>query len=181
MYADPTELTRLTKCSLEDAQLFIELASNAVDEYVGHSLKKGPESRVIRSEDSRTLWVVPAGWPLLELTVTVGDKELADGIDYRVRADGALRRLTASWWGEVEVSYTTGFDEYSTEWQTAKRIVLEIAARAMANPQLLDSINVAGANPSFVARDGQHVLPQFALSLLQRQALDPLRWRRRLA
>lgn len=181
-YATTAELTNLADCEPDSAELMVKLASSTVDAYLRHSLGETDESQVLAASGERTLWVVPAGWPLSAVSVALGDDALTEGEDFRVRADGALWRLDGKRWDtEAEVSYTTGFAEGSAELLTAKRVTLELAARAVANPQLLDSLSVDGAAPSFVVRDGQGVLPQFTLSAVQRQDLDPLRWRRRMA
>lgn len=181
-YAAPDDLKALTQCDHENAALVLDLASSTVDAVVQHDLNEGKESAILRPSGGRTLWVVPAGWPLEIVSLVEGDDTLADGEDFRVRADGSLRRLGGDeWTGEVEVTYMTGFAVDSVELLTAKRITLEVAARAVANPQLLDTISIDGTSPSFVVRDGQGVLPQLTLSAAQRADLQRFRWRRRLA
>lgn len=181
-YATAAELQSLTGCEHANADLVLDLASSAVDSHVGHTLTSAQEGVVLAPSGPHILWVVPAGWPLTVSSVVEDDVTLTEGEDFRVRADGALRRLGDEVWGEaVEVTYETGFGVDSPELLTAKRIVLELAARAVANPQMLDTISVEDASPSFVVRDGQGVLPQLTLSAAQRADLRPLIWRRRLA
>ncbi|OSM43465.1 hypothetical protein [Nesterenkonia sp. PF2B19] len=181
-YATPDELKSLTGCEHENAELVLQLASSTIDAYVRHSLTEAEVEEVLPGSGRPVLWVVPPGWPLDVATVVEGDAEAFEGEDFRVRADGALRRLDGEVWDEdVEITYTTGFEEDSAELLTAKRITLELAARAVANPQLLDSLGFDSTSPSFVVREGQNVLPQLTLSGLQREDLRPLIWRRRLA
>lgn len=181
-YADPAELEKLTQCESETAKLALQLATNAVDSYLRRSLEVSEDSKVLPASGDRALYVVPAGWPLKVESVTVDDATLTEGEDFRVRADGVLWRLAGRRWNrDVEITYQTGFKGDAPELLTAKRIVLELASRAVANPQLLDSLTLDGTSPNFVVREGQNTLPQFALSALQRASLDPMRWRRRLA
>lgn len=181
-YAAPDDLKSLTGCDHDNASLVLDLASSAIDSYVRHDLNEAEESVVLHPSGGRLLWVVPAGWPLKVSSVVEGDVTLTEGKDFRVRADGAVKRLDdETWTDEVEVTYTTGFAADSIELLTAKRICLEVAARAVANPQWLDSITVDGTSPSFMTREGQDALPQVTLTGMQRADLRPLIWRRRLA
>lgn len=182
-YATPAELGAFVQeGQAEDtALLLLELASNEVDRRVRRPLAEASESQVLAGTGRRTVPVVAPGWPLAVASVVVGDDTLTEGEDFRVRADGSLWRLGGRTWdkgSEIEVSYTTGFDSESSWMLTAKRITLEVASRAAANPQLLASFAVDGASPGFVVKDGSRVLPQLTLTATQRQDLDPIRWRR---
>lgn len=179
-YAQTDELTGLTSSDHSNADLLIKLASNSVDSYLRRPLTERQYSEVLPASGERALWVVSAGWPLEVVEAIEDDTTLTEGEHFRVRPDGSLWR-TSPWRHEVEVTYKTGFKDDSAEMLTAKRITLELASRAAGNPQLLDSLTIDGASPSFMTREGQSMLTQFALSSLQKQELDPLRWRRRLA
>ncbi len=180
-YATPAELGTLAQEGQNEdtALLLLTLASNEVDRRVRRPLAEAKESQVLAGTGKRTIPVVAPGWPLTVESVVVGDDTLTEGEDFRVRADGTLWRLGGKVWDEeIEVTYTTGFKEDSSWMLTAKRITLEVAARAAGNPQWLDSITVEGASPSFMTREGQTALPQLTLTATQRRDLDPIRWRR---
>lgn len=183
MYATSNDLVDLVQGDIPQAtaQLLLQLASDAVDGEVGASLEELEYTETFEpGDDVSKLWLVPAGWPVDVDTVTEDGTVLTVGDDYTVTGDGALVRAEGSWGDEVEVVYTTGFID-GPPLSTAKRIVLQLASMAAANPQGFDSLSADGVSPSFLVREGTTALAPVTLNTVQKRQLAPWRWRRRLA
>lgn len=175
-YALVDDLEGLTQA---DPAMLVDLASRAVDDYVGRPLAVAEYTETFTPGDRR-LWLVSAGWTALVDSVVEDGVELTAD-DWTLSTDGALDRAEGSWGDEVVVTYTTGFAVDSTQMATAKRIVLQLASMGSGNPQGLASIQLDGATPSFVVAEGGHALPPLTLTETQKADLDRFRWRRRLA
>lgn len=173
-YAEPADLETLVGGDVANAALLLDLASGAVDDEVGRPLGEDSYTETF-APDGKVLWLVAPGWPA-SVTEVVDDGETLSTPDgYTLRPDGALVRAEGTW-GQVTVTYTTGFGAGSPALATAKRITLEVAAQAAANPQLLDSLNTDGTNLGF--RRGSSAI---GLDSHQRDDLTSLKWRRRFA
>lgn len=178
-YAVAPDLDALVQGTVPEAtaELLIELASSAVDQYVGKPLAEGTYTETFFPSGDR-IWIAAPDWPVEVTNVNEDDVVLIVDDDYSLTASGALDRASGDWGSVVAITYTTGFATTSPEYNTARRIVLEMAARAAANPQHLDSITVDGQTPSFVTRDNNLSLPPLTMSELQKKDLAHLRWRR---
>ncbi len=183
VYAAAADLDALVTA---DSAELVELASNTVDTFLRVPL---PEAVRVETFDLRSpefspdrmrLWLVPANWPLT-VTGIVEDAVTLTGDDFTVHGDGSLVREGRRWGDEVTATYTTGFAAGSDELQLARRIVLQLASMAAANPHGLSSIGMDGVTPSFVVSESGEVLPPLTLSRAQKDELRHLRWRRRVA
>lgn len=193
-YATAADLDALVQDSITaaTATLLLDLASGEVDGYVRKPLTEDSYTETFdedapqRSQDGKRIWLVPANWPVTLSQVDEDGTTLTVDDDYKVTARGELVRLDSDgdedeWGDEVKVTYTTGFPAGATALSTAKRIVLEVAARAAANPQHLDSLTADGVAPSFVSRDNNLALPPVSLTGMHKRDLKPWQWRRMLA
>lgn len=176
VYAEPGELDAFTQ---GDPATLLARAEGAVNDHVGRPLAEAEYTETFVL-GGRRLWLVAPGWPATVTAVVEDDVALTPD-DYTLTEDGALDREGGSWGDPVTVTYTTGFLAGSPQLETAKRVVLQLAAMAAANPQGLDSIALDGATPSFVVRDNNLALPPLSLSQTQKDELDRFKWRRRWA
>lgn len=177
MYATTVDLDAVVGA---DQDTLLELASDAVDDEVGRPLTEAEYVETFEPDGDR-IWVVAAGWPLEVASVVEDGTTLTVDDDFTVAADGALDRVGRTWGDEVTVTFTTGFADGSEALKTARRIVLQLASMAAANPQGLDQFSADGVSPSFVVRDGGMSLPPLTLNVAQKRQLAHLKWRRRLA
>lgn len=188
-YAESADLDALVQHSIDSttAMLLLDLASGEVDSFVRSPLEEDSYTETFDADSperaGERIWLVPATWPVSVSQVDEDGTTLTVDDDYKVTVRGELVRLDSDgdeddWDGEVEVTYTTGFPSGAVELSLARRIVLEVAARAVANPQHLDSLTADGVAPSFVSRDNNLSLPPLSLSEMQKRDLRPLQWRR---
>lgn len=147
LLADPAELTSYVGTPVEEtrASLFVELASAAIEDEVGFSLDQQTETITVRARGQRTI-LLPA------FPVTAVDAVLFAGheVDVEWTRAGELT-IPSGWWGhgELTVTYTHG---YATVPDGLKAVCLEIAARALVNPQALASFNSDGTVVQFAQR-----------------------------
>jgi len=177
-YASPDELNDLLGYEVEPARasLLLELASTLIDEEAGQPIGEERVTDVV--DGSGNQWLVVPRWPVagiseVKILAADGDKTLAESA-YRWSRSGWLYRVDDHWPHRprsVEVTYDAGWEEGSTGYETARLVCLDVAARAAANPQGLESLNADGTSVGFSN-------PPLVLTSAQRQKVHRLSARR---
>jgi len=103
---------------------------------------------------------------------------LVEGRHYSWSSAGVLWRLASRWhrpiWPRrprcITVAYRHGWDEGSPQFQAARQVALEVAARTSRNPDMLQSERIGDWSRAFVPTGGRAQLTD-----IERTLLDPLR------
>jgi len=155
-------------------------------------------SEAVRAEVAQTINVIEGdevmldglGSPLILLPelevrevrgVCLGEEELRPGVDYEWNAAGCLWRRRSYWYDRVEipwpkrpralrVTYDHGWAPRSPQWNAARQVALEVAARTFRNPGMLQSERLGDWSRAWVPRGGRA-----ELTPAEQRSLDILR------
>lgn len=151
-FATATDLARLTgddTLNSPRGDLLLQMASAVIRNHCRQTLDLVEDDAVeLRGTTARRL-LLPER-PVVSVASVTLDGETVAATEYTKVRDGLWR--TAGWGGRdqlVTVTYTHGFGPGSAALGTIEAICLQVAARAAANPQSLDSYGADGVSLSF--------------------------------
>lgn len=191
-FATPSDLQlllRLSSIDTDAATLLLELASNAVRADVGQTIDAAADETVtVDGTPGRALLLDEL--PVTGVSaVSINGVALVEKVDFDWHRSGILHRCgtaittpdytVAAWsWGgrprSVEVTYSHGWETTSRQWQAARGVALQVAARCWTNPQQLGSETIGDWARSWNS-GGTASASGLELSLEEKRQLDALR------
>ena len=150
MFATSQDLATFTgdnSLDSDSGQLIIDMASAIIRNYCRQTFDLIEDDEVELRGTRRRRLLLPER-PVVSVSSVTVDGDPVES--FRKVRDGLWR--TQGWGGEdrlVEVVYTHGFAENDPAWDVLTGVCLQVSARAAANPQHFQSVNVDGVGSVF--------------------------------